>query len=189
LSNIAGMHIGYARLAPQVSSTVLAKLEAAGCEQVVIERGSTHGRSLERALRRLGEGDVLVVPALDSLASTLPALLSRLHAIAARGASLRSLADAMDVRSDTGSQLVAALMAFERSRVSARIRGGMRSAKRSGQHVGRPRLLDAQQVRAALARVDAGEPVPHVARALGVSRQTLQRAFRGTEVSGQRIQP
>lgn len=185
------MHLGYAQLAPkQASLAVAAKLKAAGCDLVVIDRSSGNAvavrPSLNRAVGQLGRGDVLIVPALDSLASSLPELVNRLHEIDARGASLRSLADEMDVRSDSGSQLIGALMAFERSRASDRIRCGMSAAKHNGQHVGRPRLLDPQQVREAMARVHAGEPVPNVARALGVSRQTLQRAFRGSEASGQR---
>jgi len=175
------MRLGYAQLGPKHASLVItAKLKVAGCDVVVIDDCS--GRPLlKRALGRLGRGDVLIVPALDSLASTLPELVNRLHDIDARGASLLSLADEMDVRCDSGSQLVSALMAFERSRASERIRCGMITAKNSGQHVGRPRLLAPQQVRDALARVHAGESMPGVARELGVSRQTLQRAFRGAE--------
>jgi DNA invertase Pin-like site-specific DNA recombinase len=186
LFNIAGMYLGYAQLAHQeVSPMVAAQLKAAGCELVVIDCNSVR-RSLDRAVGRLRRGDVLVVPALDCLASTLPELVHRLHEIDARGVSLRSLADEMDVRSDSGSQLVGALMAFERSRASERIRFGMSAAKSHGQHVGRPRLLAPQQVRAAMARVHAGEPVPSVAKELGVSRQTLQRAFRGSEALASR---
>ena len=186
------MHLGYAQLARKQASpaAVAAKLKAAGCDLVVIDRSSANAvairPSLSKAVDRLARGDVLIVPALDSLASTLPDLVNRLHQIDARGASLRSLADEMDVRSDSGSQLIGALMAFERSRASDRIRCGMSTAKDNGQHVGRPRLLDPQQVQEALARVRAGEPVPNVARALGVSRQTLQRAFRGSDESDQR---
>jgi len=189
---MAGMHLGYAQLAPKQASpvAVTSKLKAAGCDLIVIDRTPTNAvavrPSLERAVRQLGRGDVLVVPALDSLASTLPELVHRLQQIDARGASLRSLADEVDVRSDSGSQLIGALMAFERSRANDRIRCGMSTAKNNGQHVGRPRLLDPEQVREAMARVRAGEPVPNVARALGVSRQTLQRAFRGSDESGLR---
>jgi DNA invertase Pin-like site-specific DNA recombinase len=190
LSNIAGMQLGYAQLArEQASPAVAAQLEAAGCDFVVIDRSSAVRSSLAGAVSQLHRGDVLIVPALDSLASTLPELVNRLHEIDARGASLHSLADEMDVRSDSGSQLVGALMAFERSRLSDQIRCGMSAAKSNGQHVGRPRLLAPQQVREALARVHAGEPVPTVARELGVSRQTLQRAFRGSEAAVLRSQP
>ncbi len=180
------MHLGYAQLVPkQASPAVAARLKAAGCDLVVFDH-SVVRRSLDRAVGQLRRGDVLIVPALDSLASTLPELINRLHEIDARGVSLRSLADEMDVRSDSGSQLVGALMAFERSRASDRIRSGMSTAKNNGQHVGRPRLLAPQQVRDALVRVHAGEPVPSVARELGVSRQTLQRAFRGSATCVQR---
>lgn len=184
------MQLGYAQLVrEQASSAVAAQLKAAGCDLVVIDRSSAVRFSLDRAVRQLYRGDVLIVPALDSLASTLPELVSRLHEIDARGASLRSLADEMDVRCDTGSLLVGALMAFERSRASARIRCGMTNAKNNGQHVGRPRLLAPEQVRDALARVRAGESVPGVARELGVSRQTLQRAFRGADDNALRTHP
>ena len=188
------MHLGYAQLAPkQARSALAAQLKAAGCDHVVIDHGSAKAGalrpSLERVVGQLRGGDVLIVPALDSLAVTLPELVNRQHEIDARGASLRSLADEIDVRSDSGSQLVGALMAFERSRASDRIRCGMNTAKNNGQHVGRPRLLAPGQVRAAMARVHAGEPAPDVARELGVSRQTLQRAFRGSEAAVQRSNP
>jgi DNA invertase Pin-like site-specific DNA recombinase len=95
-----------------------------------------------------------------------------------KGASLRSLAEGFDTKSATNDQIIEAMTAFERSLAGERIQIGMNAAKRRGQHVGRPRLLDdPNKVRLAAERVDAGEAPLGVATSLGVSLKTLQRAF------------
>src|ERR1700738_2506992 len=89
---------GYARgstngqdLAGQVT-----ELEAAGCSKTCRERGSgaKEGRpALLQLLRRLDQGDVLIVTRLDRLARSTRDLLNVLDAVAQAKAGFRSLKD------------------------------------------------------------------------------------------------
>jgi len=74
-------------------------LADAGCEQIVAEAAGDDDAAqpeLESLIGRLQPGDVLVVPQLDSLARSLADLVGTLRRIVAAGASLRSLAEALD---------------------------------------------------------------------------------------------
>ena len=75
-------------------------LTDAGCGQVVEEQPAVGDGGaqpeLDRLLERLRPGDVLVVPGLDGLARSLSDLVGTLRCIAAAGAGLRSLAEALD---------------------------------------------------------------------------------------------
>jgi len=177
------MLVGYARVAPQdrASDVQQTKLRAAGCEVVFVERLATYPGQrqpeLDRALTSLRSQDVLVVTTLDRLAGGLRDLVDRMHQVEAKGASVRALQGAMDTRTASGSQLLNALLTFDRQLAGERIHNGMKVAQRQGQHVGRPRLLDPEAVQLAAARLRGGEPVPSIARSMGVSPQTLRRAL------------
>ena len=176
------MQVGYVRNAveephPEAQFRALRK---ARC-QVVFHDCGVHLRGtrpqLGRALERLSAGDVLVVRSLDRLAGSLGDLLGTLRQIEQRGAGLRALMNGLDTRRATTAELLEAMADFERLISAERIQVGIRAAKARGQHVGRPRLLDSQQVGLAVARARAGESTPSIARALGVSPQTLRRAL------------
>ncbi|MBM3653469.1 MAG: recombinase family protein, partial [Alphaproteobacteria bacterium] len=90
---------GYARVSTdgQTLDAQVAALKAAGAERVFHETASgakTDRRGLARALKSLGEGDMLLVTRLDRLARSTRDLLNTLHAIAKAGAGFRSLHDA-----------------------------------------------------------------------------------------------
>ena len=186
------MILGYARFAPHDLNPEAqqAALREAGCESVLADRGvadvARRRPQLEKALRRLRAGDELVVGKLSDLAGTLGDLFALMRQIEERGSTLRSLAEGLDTKTATSGRIVEAIAGFERGLAGERIQIGMKAAQRRGQHVGRPPLLDdPKAIRLAAKRVDAGEPVPTVARSLGVSRQTLRRAFHAHLHSGQ----
>jgi DNA invertase Pin-like site-specific DNA recombinase len=73
--------------------------------------------------------------------------------------------------------LVASWAEYERDLISRRTREKMALARASGVHLGRPRKLSIDQVRAAQGRIANGNPVSREARRLGVSCDTLRRAM------------
>jgi DNA invertase Pin-like site-specific DNA recombinase len=131
----------------------------------------------------LRQNDVLVVTSLARLAGGLRDLIGRMHEVQSKGASVRALQGSIDTCTASGSQLLATLLSFDRQVAGDRIQHGMRAARSQGQHVGRPRLLTPQTVQLAAARLRAGEPVPQIARSIGVSPQTLRRAFQAQELA------
>ena len=64
---------------------------------------------------------------------------------------------------------------FERALIRERQREGIALAKRRGVYRGRKRQLSLEQAARLKERVAAGEPKAAVARAFGISRETLYR--------------
>src|SRR5262245_59473816 len=132
---------GYARVSTngQDLSAQEGELMTAGCAKVFKEKISgakTDRPELAKAIRRLEEGDVLVVVRLDRLARSTKDLLNVLDEVGKRGAGFRSLKDTWaDTTTPHGKLMVtvlAGLAEFERSLIVARTGEGRK--RRSEEH-------------------------------------------------------
>jgi DNA invertase Pin-like site-specific DNA recombinase len=177
---------GYARVSTdgQTLAAQDAALHAAGCVKVYAEKASgakTDRAELAKVIRRLDQGDVLVVTRLDRLARSTRDLLNTLDTVSRKGAGFRSLADVWaDTTTPHGKlmlTILAGLAEFERSLIHARTSEGRARAKARGQHMGRPPALDAHQRKEAQARRDAGDTLADIARTFGVSHTTIMRSI------------
>jgi len=175
---------GYARVSTdgQTLAAQDATLRAAGCAKVFAEKASgtkTDRAELRKAIRRLGEGDVLMVTRLDRLARSTRDLLNTLDEISKAGAGFRSLADTWADTTTAHGRLMLTVLGglaeFERELIRARTGEGRARAKAAGVHMGRPPALNHAQQREALARRDAGEALTDIARTFGVSHTTISR--------------
>jgi DNA invertase Pin-like site-specific DNA recombinase len=175
---------GYARVSTdgQTLAAQDAALRQAGVAKVYSETASgakTDRKALAKALKALGEGDVLIVTRLDRLARSTRDLLNTMHEIAERGAGFKSLADTWaDTTTPHGRlmlTILSGLAEFERSLILARTSEGRTRAKARGVHMGRPSTLTPHQQREALARRDAGETLVDIARTYNVSHTTISR--------------
>jgi DNA invertase Pin-like site-specific DNA recombinase len=181
---------GYARVSSDGQSVAAqeAQLRAAGCAKVYSEKmtgKTTNGRvELAKAIRRLDQGDVLIVVRLDRLARSTRDLLNLLHEISERGAGFKSLADAMiDTTSAHGKLIIAvlgALAEFERSLILSRTDEGRKRAMDRGVRFGRPPALTAHQRHEALERLAKGETQADVARSYDVAQGTISNLARKT---------
>jgi DNA invertase Pin-like site-specific DNA recombinase len=178
------MIIGYARVSTdgQTLDAQHSALRGAGAEKVFAEKVSgakTDRRQLQRALAALAAGDVLLVTRLDRLARSTRDLLNVLDAVGKAGAGFRSIADPMiDTTSPHGKLILAvlgALAEFERSMILARTAEGRKRAQERGVRFGRKPKLSDFQIREALARREAGEPLTDIGRSYGVSHSTISR--------------
>lgn len=180
-----GMIIGYARVSTeeQKLDLQLQALEAAGCERIFSDQGQPgfHFKrdGLDAALEQLREGDTLVVWRLDRLGRSLSALVSLMDHLGRRGVSFRSLMENIATDSSGGRlmfHMMAALAEFERSVISERTRAGMAAARVRGAKLGRPKLLNQDQLSHALCLINCQKHVPEqVAKKLNVSTRTLKR--------------
>jgi DNA invertase Pin-like site-specific DNA recombinase len=179
---------GYARVSTegQTLAAQEAALREAGAAKVYSEKVSgivTDRAALKKALRVLGEGDVLLVTRLDRLARSTRDLLNVLDAIGKAGAGFRSLADAWADTTTAHGRLMLTVLGglaeFERELIRARTSEGRKRAKARGVHMGRPPALNLDQRREALARRDAGEALTDIARTFGVSHTTISRLRAG----------
>ena len=178
------MIYGYARVSRDGQSVdaQVRQLTKAGCKKVFRETasGAKTGRSQRRrALDQLDAGDVLMVTRLDRLARSTRDLLNTLAAITDRTAGFRSLGDAWaDTTTSHGRLMVTVLgglAEFERELIRARTGEGRARAVANGVKLGRKPKLTPHQVKEALRRREAGEPMRDIAKSYNVSHSTISR--------------
>jgi DNA invertase Pin-like site-specific DNA recombinase len=178
------MIVGYARVSTD-GQTLLAQqasLSEAGAERVFSEKVSgvkTDRAALAKAIAALADGDTLIVTKLDRLARSTRDLLNTLAAIAAAGASFKSLGDPWcDTTTPHGRLMLTVLgglAEFERHLILARTSDGRERARARGVRFGRRPKLTAHQRTEALARRAAGEALVEIARSYAVSHSTISR--------------
>jgi DNA invertase Pin-like site-specific DNA recombinase len=172
-----------------------AELHAAGCAKVYAEKvsGARSDRTeLEKLLRRLGEGDVLMVIRLDRLARSTRDLLNILDRIAKAGAGFKSLKDSWADTTTAHGRLMLTVLGglaeFERELIIARTAEGRKRAQARGVKFGRPPKLTPHQRQEALERLGKGDSQADIARTFNVSQATISRleerlAFEGVGAS------
>ena len=175
---------GYARVSTRDQDLAAqdAELMAAGCAKVFKEKASgakTDRPELAKVIRRLEDGDVLVITRLDRLARSTRDLLNVLDELAQRGVGFRSLKDTWaDTTTPHGKLMVTilgGLAEFERSLIAARTGEGRKRAKDRGVKFGRPKKLTPHQRQEAMQRLAAGESQTDVARTFNLSTSTVSR--------------
>src|SRR5271157_4014066 len=176
---------GYARVSTdgQTLASQDAQLHAAGCAKVYSEKASgarTDRPELAKLIKRLGEGDVLMVTRLDRLARSTRDLLNILDTVAKAEAGFKSLADIWaDTTTPHGRLMLTVLgglAEFERELIRTRTGEGRARAKTRGVHMGRPAKLTAHQKREALnALADGSANQADLARRFNVSQATISR--------------
>jgi DNA invertase Pin-like site-specific DNA recombinase len=183
--------IGYARVSSngQTLDAQVEALEAAGASVIFQETASgarTDRVELAKAIGALRAGDMLIVTRLDRLARSTRDLLNTLDAIAKKGATFKSLADAWaDTTTAHGRLLLTVLgglAEFERELIRVRTGEGRRRAVEAGVKLGRRSSLTTYQQKEVLKRRADGETLKALARSYGVSHPTIIRALRKFEV-------
>ena len=176
--------IGYARVSTggQDLALQLDALQGVGVKRVFRDVGSGSLRSrpeLDACLDRLDEGDTLIVWRLDRLGRSLRHLLSLLADLDERGIAFRSLTEAIDTSTAAGRlqiHLFAALAEFERSLGQERTRAGLQAARARGRTGGRPTVVTARKLTAAIAMREQGQlTMSQIAEELAISPATLYR--------------
>jgi DNA invertase Pin-like site-specific DNA recombinase len=177
------MLVGYARVSTidQNLDLQIDALRAAGCERIFSDRtsGARADRpGLHEALAFARDGDLLVVWKLDRLSRSLSHLVETVQELERRGTGFRSLTEGLDTSNSGGKAifpLFAAIASVERTLLQERTRAGLAAAKLRGRIGGRPRLLTAEKMAAAMKLLGAGTAPREVATILGVSIPTLYR--------------
>src|SRR4051794_10224183 len=170
--------LGYARVST-VGQTLEAQLEQlteAECGPVFREKTSgarMDRKQLQKLLRALTPGDVVVVTRIDRLARSTFDLFAIVRQIVEAGAQFRSLAEPWaDTSTSTGRLMLAVLGGLadvERDLIRTRTAEGRSRAKARGTHMGRPSKLTLVQQAEAGERLTLGEPLADIARSYNVS--------------------
>jgi DNA invertase Pin-like site-specific DNA recombinase len=182
------MRTGYARVSTADQSTQLQQdsLRAAGCERVYSDEGVSGAKTkrpqLDRCLKSLQAGDVLVVWKLDRLGRSLAHLIEVVADLQARGVGFVSVTEAIDTTTPQGTllfHLMGALAQFERSLIAERVTAGRKAAQARGVRFGPRPKLSHVHIQTARQMHEDGRSVAEIARTMRVHRATLYRALEG----------
>ena len=131
---------------------------------------------------------MLVVTKLDRLGRNAMDVAATVRALAALGVRVHCVAlGGVDLTSSTGKLamgVINAVAEFERDLLVERTQAGLRRARAEGKPIGRPMSLTADRRTEVIRRLQAGESVSAVARAMGTSRQTVTRVQDGAVKQG-----
>jgi DNA invertase Pin-like site-specific DNA recombinase len=185
--------IGYARVSTreQNDDSQIDALLAAGVTRRNIYVDKVTGKQasrpeLDKALKRLKRGDVLVITRLSRAMRSLRHMLDLTEDLQARGVGLKVLKQDIDTTTSTGRlvfHILAAIDEWQRELIVEGTYEGLASARAQGRVGGRPRALSGEQV-ALVRKLDAeGQPVAVIARMLGTARANVYRALEGTSGS------
>ncbi|MBR8177957.1 recombinase family protein [Burkholderia ambifaria] len=180
----------YARVSTtdQTAANQLLEIEAAGFavekRRIVTESisGSVSANQrpeLAELLRRMEEGDVLIVTKLDRLGRNAMDVRATVEELEERGIRVHCLSlGGVDLTSAAGRmtmQVLNAVAEFERDLLIERTYAGIARAKAEGKALGRPAALSSQQQDEVRQQLSAGASVARLARQYGTSRQTIMR--------------
>ncbi len=178
------MILGYARVSTKDQNLNGQRdaLGVAGAERIFADTVTGTARSrpeLDRMLKELRSGDVVVATKYDRLARSLKDLLEIVDQIQAQGAGFRSLGEDIDTTSPAGRlvfHVFASIAQFERERIVERTKEGLEAARKRGRVGGRPPALSsAQKVEVKRMRDVEMRPIPEIAALFGVSDKTIRR--------------
>jgi len=129
-------------------------------------------------------GDTVVVHSMDRLARNLDDLRRIVQALTRRGVGVEFVKEQLTFTGEDGPMatlllsVMGAFAEFERALLRERQREGIVLAKQRGVYRGRKKALSAAQVAELRRRLAAGEKKAQVARAYGISRETLYQYLR-----------
>jgi len=178
-----GQRIGYTRVSTLDQQTDR-QLEGIVVDRMFTDKASgkdTRRPALDELLGFVREGDTVVVHSMDRLARNLDDLRHLVKQLTERGVRIEFIKESLTFTGEESPManlmlsVMGAFAEFERALIRERQREGIALAKKRGVYRGRKKTFSDDQVDALRARVAAGEPKAHVARDLGVSRETLYR--------------
>jgi DNA invertase Pin-like site-specific DNA recombinase len=175
-----GQRVGYIRVS-SVDQNTERQLDGVPVDEVFTDKASgkdTHRPALQRALKHIRRGDVLVVHSMDRLARSLSDLLALVKELNGRGVTVEFVKESLHFTGDDAPMaklllgVIGSCAEFERSMIRERQREGIAAAKSKGKHLGRVAKLNPAQVKELRKRIAAGEDRGEVAQAFGISRSS-----------------
>lgn len=145
-------------------------------------KGRGQRPALDAMMKAVARREVEMVAAwsVDRLGRSLTDLLDLLGELHAKGVDLFLHQQGLDTSTPSGRamfQMMGVFAEFERAMIRERVLAGLARAKEQGTRLGRPRLEDADTVKAGAVRaaLAAGKGVRRIARDLGVGVGTVLR--------------
>ncbi|MDR1481692.1 MAG: recombinase family protein [Synergistaceae bacterium] len=177
--------LGYARVSMynQDLALQLDALKIAGVKDADIYVEKISGRlskakrpQLDACLKKLKEGDILVVWKLDRLGRSLKDLLNIIQELEERKIRFSSLTETIDTSSPTGRlifHVIAAFGEFERNLIKERSVAGLAAARKRGVVFGRRQKLSRKQQEKLIQFYKSGTPIKKLMDQFGISKTCL----------------
>jgi len=184
------VELGYARVSTvkQDLDRQIDALTAAGVapERIYLDKKSGASRDrpgLRAVIDYARDGDVIVVHTLDRLGRTVRDTLNLIHELTECGVGVRNLAHPIKVDSsrpeDSMAQVAVVLLALfgqmERTYAMERAAHARAVASAKGRRIGRPVLVDAEQIAYAAHLRDRGHTIAEIVAKTGIARSSLYR--------------
>ncbi|MDR0806331.1 MAG: recombinase family protein [Enterobacteriaceae bacterium] len=177
------MIVGYARVSTNHQDTELQliSLRAAGCEIVYEEKASGRNANrpiLKSVIANLAAGDELVLWKLDRMGRNTLHVLLLFQKLVEKGVYLRSITDAVDVRSASGRynfRNILSAAQYESDLNSERTKAGLAAAKLKGHFAGRIAKLSQSDWYRAKLMLKAGISRKSIAREFNIGLSTVYK--------------
>jgi DNA invertase Pin-like site-specific DNA recombinase len=181
-----GQRVGYIRVSTLDQSTDR-QLDGVGVDKIFTDKASgkdTKRPQLAAALEYLRHGDSLFVHSMDRLGRNAEDLLRIVRQLTEGGVSVEFVKNRLTfaAKSDPMGKLMLTMLAafgeFERELIRERQREGIAIAKAKGVYKGRKKALGPVEAHELVAQAHAGIPKADLARAYGISRETVYQYIR-----------
>lgn len=184
-----GHRLGYIRVSSEDQNTVR-QLDGLTFDKVFTDKvsgGNAHRPQLTALLSHAREGDTVVVHSMDRLARNLDDLRALVNELTGKGIRVEFIQEGLTFTGEDSamSRLLLSVMGafaeFERALIRERQREGITAAKRAGVYKGRQKTLSAAQADALRQRAEKGESKAGLARAFGISRETVYQYLKAAQ--------
>jgi DNA invertase Pin-like site-specific DNA recombinase len=178
--------VGYIRVSALDQNTER-QLDGVDLHKVFTDRASgkdTKRPQLTAVLEYVREGDTLVVHSMDRLARNAEDLLRAVRELTGRGVSVEFVKNRLTFsgKAEPMAKLMLTMLAgfceFERELIRERQREGIAIAKAKGVYKGRKKALGPEEAHELVVQAHAGIPKADLARAYGISRETVYQYLR-----------
>ena len=183
---MTGQQVGYIRVS-SFDQHPERQLDGMALDQSFIDMASGKDIArpqIEALMAFVRRGDTVVVHSMDRLARNLDDLRRVVQGLTSRGVRIQFLKEHLTFAGDDSPMahlmlsVMGAFAEFERALLRERQREGIALAKQRGVYRGRKKSLTGEQIAEVKHRIGAGEQKAHVARAFGISRETLYQYLR-----------
>jgi DNA invertase Pin-like site-specific DNA recombinase len=181
-----GQRIGYVRVSTLDQNTER-QLDGIKLDKIFTDKASgkdTKRPQLAAALEYVRDGDSLIVHSLDRLARNVEDLRRIVRELNDRGVSVEFVKNRLTFSggADPTARLMLTMLGafaeFERELIRERQREGIAIAKAKGVYKGRKKALGPEEAHELVVQAHAGIPKADLARAYGISRETVYQYLR-----------
>ena len=184
-----GQRIGYVRVST-FDQNPDRQLEGIQVDRTFTDKASgkdVHREQLDALLDFARSGDTVIVHSMDRLARNLDDLRRIVQTLTEKGVRIDFVKENLSFTGEDSPManlmlsVMGAFAEFERALLKERQREGIALAKQRGAYRGRKRSLTDADITVLKSRVATGEKKAHIARDLGISRETLYQYLRITK--------